>query len=86
MGTGIISNLFIDSKNIEIRNEVLKGEKKNIKDIPHKLDNELSKEIVFFNDFNLGRNKKALEDDFVYFHSSAEGKSKNKYFSSNIQV
>ena len=80
MGSDKLFQNNISSENIEIRNKLLKADKEKNQHFPQKLDNKLSEDGKFDQVFHLGENEKALQEDFVCFHSTVEGKSKIKSF------
>ena len=80
MGSDKLFQNNISSENIEIRNKLLKADKEKNKHFPQKIDNKLSKDSKFDHVFHFRGNKKALQEDFVCFHSTVDGKSKIKSF------
>ena len=61
----------ISAKNIKKRNEVLNADKG--KKLAKMYDEMFYKDTKFVNEFNFGGNKKFLEEDFIFFHSTVEG-------------
>ena len=75
MGGDLMLQDNISFENIENRNKILRADNEKNKHFPQKLANELSKDIVFDQVFDFGGNKNALEEDFIFVHSTVEGRS-----------
>ena len=80
-GSETMSTDVISSKNIVNRNKVLKADKEKNPQYPLLLDDDLSKHSKFDPVVDSGVHKNSLEEDFVCFHSTVEGKLKiNTFF------
>ena len=76
MGDDLMLEDNISSENIENRNKILRDDKEMNQTFPQKIDNELSKDIVFDEVLDFERNRKSLEEDFICVHSTVEGRFK----------